>query len=95
MFSGRMPRVSAEHLVSGFHQLAVELVPEGLQQVGDGLLHADISPQLGTQRRHSFTHNAAGHNVAEPRHVGVAVQRQAVRGDVATAVDSYRDGKRV
>lgn len=70
------------------HQLAGELVSEGVQQPGDGFLHADVSLQLSAQRRHSFTFDAARHDVVEPRHVGVAVQSQTMRRDVSTTVDS-------
>lgn len=68
-------------------QLTVEGVREGVQQVRDGVLHADVSLQLGAQRRHAFILDAARHDVREPRQVGVTVQRHAVRRDVATAVD--------
>jgi len=72
-------------------QPAVELLPEGVQQVRDGLLHTDVPLQLCAQRRHPFTHNAARHHVAEPRHVGVAVQSQAVRRHEVAAVDSCKE----
>lgn len=71
-------------------QLTVELVSEGVQQVRDGFLHTDVSLQLSAQWCHSFIFDTTRHDVAEPRHVGVTVQSQTVRGDVSAAVDSYR-----
>lgn len=70
-------------------QPAAELLPEGVQQVRDGFLHADVSLQLSAQRRHAFAFDPTRHDVVEPRQVRVAVQSQAVRRDVAAAVDSW------
>lgn len=61
---------------------------EGVQQVGDGVLHADVSEQLGAQRGHAFLLDTTRHNVSKPGQVRVTVQGQAVRRDVAAAVDS-------
>lgn len=69
-------------------QLTVELMSEGVQQVGDGVLHADVSEQLGAQRGHAFLLDTTRHNVSKPGQVRVTVQGQAVRRDVAAAVDS-------
>lgn len=71
-------------------QLTVELVSEGVQQMRYGFLHADVSLQLGAQRRHTFTFDAARYNVSEPRQVRVTVQSDAVRRDVPTAVDPWK-----
>lgn len=54
----------------------------------DGFLHADVPLQLGAHGRHSFTFDTTWYDVAEPRHIGVTVQSQAMRRDVATTVDS-------
>lgn len=69
-------------------ELTAEPVSECIQQVRYGFLHADFSLQLSAQRRHSFAFDTTRHDVAEPRHVGVTVQSQAVRRDVAPTVDS-------
>lgn len=84
---GRSLRRRRSAQLIGFSQLTVEPAPEGVQQVGDGFVHADVPLQLCTQRRHSLALDATRHDVAEPRQVGVAVQRQTVRRDVAAAVD--------
>lgn len=34
---------------SSVGQLTAEALPEGVQQVGDGFVHADVPPQLGAQ----------------------------------------------
>lgn len=79
---------SLSFLCSPISQLTAELVSERVQQVGDGLLHTDISEQLGAQRCHAFILDTTWHNVFKPRQVRVTVEGQAVRRDVATAVDS-------
>lgn len=72
-------------------QLTVELISERVQQVGEDVLHADVPEQLNTQGRHTFILNPTRHNVSEPGQVCVAVQGQAVRRDVATTVDSWKN----
>lgn len=63
------------------------MVSEGVQQVRDGFLHADVPLQLAAQRRHALPFDAARHDVAEPGQVSVTVQSQTVRCDVTAAVD--------
>ncbi|MEQ2197870.1 hypothetical protein XENOCAPTIV_004449 [Xenoophorus captivus] len=50
-----------------FSQLTVELLSEGIKQVRDGFLHADVSLQLSAQRSHAFAFNPTRYDVAEPR----------------------------
>lgn len=64
------------------------MLPEGVQQVRDGFLHADVSLQLAAQRRHAFPFDAARYDVTEPGQVRVTVQSQTVRCDVTPAVDT-------
>lgn len=71
-------------------QLTVEMLAEGGQQVGRGLVHAHVSPQLPAERRHAFALDAARNDVGEPGQVRVAVQSQTVGRDVAAAVDPCR-----
>lgn len=59
--------------------------------MGHCLVDADVPLQQGTQRRHALPLDTTRDDVVKPRQVGVAVQRQAVRGDVAAAVDPCRD----
>lgn len=72
-------------------QLTVELIFESVQQVGDGLFHTNISEQLSAQWSNAFILNTTRHNVFKPWQVRVTVQGQAMRRDVATAVDSCKN----
>lgn len=87
--SGHRWRRSAVLICSS--QLTVELQSESVQQMGHCLVDADVPVQLGTQWRHALPLDTTRDDVVKPRQVGVAVQRQTVRRDVAAAVDPCRD----
>ena len=57
--------------------------------MGQHLLRRHRSAQLLAHRRHAFTHNAAGNDVFEPRQICTDVEGQAVRRDVAAAMDPW------
>jgi len=69
-------------------QLALELIAEGIPKDRQHVGNRDVRVQLLGDTGDALALDAARHNVFEPREIGVAVEREAVRGDVTAAVNA-------